>query len=163
MTTQLKGAHGFLAWLKERQPWLYASVKDKLPRINLSGLGIDINETTLGAMAEDTSSAPSVTVAASPGWSTTLQNTLNTAASVYLTKAQLDAQKKILDIQLTRARNGLEPLNIDPSQYGIPQLKVSADDNLKKILMGVAIVGAILIFGPLIVHTGKRQARDAGF
>lgn len=157
MTIQAKGAHGFLLWLKNRQPWLYARVKDRLTVPNLKGLGIDINDTQLTAINLDTGLIPQPTVAATSGWSNTIQNVLTTAASAYLTKTQLDAQKKILNMQLDRARQGLPPLDIDPSQYGVPSVKVGLSSDTSKVLLWGGVSFAALLV--LLSFTGRRQAR----
>jgi hypothetical protein len=130
------GAKGFLQWLQKAQPWLYAKVKGKVPSF-VGGLGLTA-ETAQTGSASATSS-----------WSDTLKNLLTGASAAYLTKTQLDAQKKILDMQLTRAQQGLSPLDIDPSLYGLsgPSVNVGLTGDTQKLLMygGLGLLGFFLL------------------
>lgn len=143
------GAQGFLDWLKAYQPYLFKAVKDKLPKQALSGLGID-------ALTNDTSAASST--GASPSWLDTIKNLVTAAGTAYLTKSQVDAQKDILDMQLTRARQGLSPLAIDPTTFGLPGPSVNvglSSDTSKLLMYGGLAAAALLLFSTFMKH-GRR-------
>jgi len=137
MPIPYRGQKGFLVYVKERMPQLYARIKDKIPAGPLSGLGL----------VDPTTSAPQT--AAPTDWATLIQNVANTAAQVYLTKEQIDAQNKILNLQLSRAQQGLAPLDLDPSIYGLPSAGVSVGitPDVKKMLIfgGIGIAAVFLL------------------
>jgi hypothetical protein len=157
------GTRGFLLWLRERQPYLYDRVRTKLPvqvtpssmvaetNRQLSGLGIDADPLTATASTSATSS----------NVKDILSNILTGAAQVILTKQQLDAQKKIIDLQLERARQGLPPANIDPTQYGLPapNVKLGLDAETKRTVFIVA--GGLGLVGLAIYLLSGRRARRA--
>ncbi len=103
------GARGYLEWLKMNQPLIYRGISNKLTQPNLSGMGADNIDPIAIA-----STAP-----AQQSWIDNIKQLVQGAASIYLTKTQLDQQSKITDLQLQRARQGLPPLNIDPTSYGL--------------------------------------------
>lgn len=128
------GAKGFLNWLKRYQPAIYARIGKKADAITLAGLGL-------------TSPTDPATGASTAMMSSTvadrLKDLVTVAAQVYLTKEQMDANKKILDFQLSRAQQGLAPLDINPAQYGVPTPSVSVGmaDDVKTYLKWGGLVG----------------------
>lgn len=106
------GARGLLDWVKQYQPYLFKYIQKNLPAGVASGMGI-------GMLGDDsTDSAPTTT--ATPDWSATLQSLVGAFGTAYLTKTQVDAQTQIFNAQLERAKAGLPPLAIDPTQFGLP-------------------------------------------
>jgi hypothetical protein len=138
MPIPYRGQKGFLIYVKERMPDLYARIKDKVPTGNaLAGLGL----------VDPTSTATQT--AAPTDWATMIQNIANTAAQVYLTKEQIQAQNKILNLQLSRAQQGLAPLDLDPSIYGLPSagVTVGMSPDMKKMLIfgGLGLAAVFLL------------------
>ena len=128
------GAKGFLLYFKQAQPQIYAELLKRLGSQSLSGLG-DLVDTTPATPPSNT-------------WSDTLSKLLTSASQVYIAKNQLDAQNKIIDTQLARAKQGLPPLNINPAQYGItPTVSVGVAPGLQTMLLwgGLGIAGIFLI------------------
>lgn len=123
------GVRGLVDWIKIRQPYLYRRIGNSLERLARRPLGDD--------------ATPPAT------WSETLKNLVAVAGQALLSKSQLDAQKKILDLQLARAKAGLAPLDIDPATFGIagPSVTVGISPDTKKLLMigGVIAVAAFLL------------------
>jgi hypothetical protein len=142
------GMQGFLLWMKDRQPYLYARVSKKIPAPQLAGLG--------GA-------DPLITTASTaPASSSTLdiiKNIVLGAGQIFLTKEQLKAQQKIVDLQLERVRAGLPPADIDPTQYGLPSpgFKVGLDPDAKQLLMWGAGLTGVGFLAYLLL--GRRRRR----
>lgn len=144
------GTKGFLLWLKDRQPYLYRKIEKKIPAPQLAGLG---------------GMDPLVTTASSSPASSTivdaLKNLVLGAGQVLLTKEQLKAQQKIVDLQLERARAGLPPADIDPTQYGLPapSVKLGVDPEISRMLKigGIALGLGFLAYLVL----GSRRRRHA--
>lgn len=152
------GTKGFLLWLKQCQPYLYKRIEKQLPKDAVASLG-DVQLSTVGV---DTSLVNAPAVSTSSSVSDFLQNLLMGAGQVILTKEQLDGQKKILDLQLDRARAGLPPLNIDPTQYGLPapNVKLGVDADTKKLLViGGSIAGGAFLLWLLFASGGTRRRR----
>lgn len=155
MTTE----NNALQWLQKWQPDLYRVAKKKLPAAALAGLGIAPGEPTLTSITLDTSLVSAPTVSTAPSWSDTLKDVVTAASSAYLTKTQLDAQKKILDLQIQRQRAGLPPADIDPSSYGVPQVRLGLSTDTKTLLMwGAGLAGGGLLLY-LIMSGGRRRHR----
>lgn len=135
------GAAGFIAWLERYQPDLLRIARPRALGAQLAGLGQDIaagttSSTTGGTMLD------------------VLKNAVTIASQAYLTKTQLDAQKRILDLQVARAQQGLPPLDIDPGAYGVPRVSVGVTDDTKKFLMYGGIgLGLLLLFNMM----GRRR------
>lgn len=133
------GTKGFFEWLKDKQPELYARVAQGFQSPQ-NGVG-DV------AIAEDPATASSTTPMSS-GVMSSISNLVNVAAQAYLTKSQMDAQKSLLDVQLQRAAQGLPPLNINPSQYGLtPQIGVGLSPQTQSLVMwgGIALLAALVL------------------
>lgn len=135
------GGRGFLQWLKASQPTLYRGISQRLAnQPALAGLGLNIPATDIATQTPSTS--------ATPGWVDSIKNLALTFAQTYLTKQQVDAQKKVLDIQLERARQGLAPLDLDLSQYGLtPTANVGLAPDTRTLLMwgGIALAAVYLL------------------
>jgi hypothetical protein len=136
------GQRGFLLWLKANQPRLYGALTKQL-RTGLSGLG-------LAVPSDIATSAPASP--ASSSWVDSIKDVVMTAAQTYLTKQQVDAQKKVLDIQLQRAQQGLPPLNLDLAQYGLtPTANVGlAPDTMRLVMWGGLALAAVYLLPKLL-------------
>src|SRR5262245_10743657 len=112
MAITATGQKGFFLWLRQAMPRVYTSLSQELADANqLHGLGITPPDPVAMRTSEPVSRPLSQTVV----------DIANVLAQGYLTKKQIDAQNKILNVQLDRAKQGLAPLDIDPATYGIPQ------------------------------------------
>lgn len=142
-----KGMRGFLVWAKKRvDPRVYAAFASKfqsgLPK--LSGLGDDASDLPLVSAAD-----PAATASAAPAtstWSDTVSNLFKGLSTIYLTKTQLDAQSKIIDTNLARAKQGLAPLDV--SAYSLnPTVGVGLSSSTQTLLMygGLAFLGVWLV------------------
>lgn len=143
------GIKGYLLWLKTRQPYIYKRITRDLSPVSLAGLGL------LSAV-DPAAGAP--TTMAAPTTADRIKELAMLAAQTYLTKAQIDAQRKIMDVQLTRAQQGLAPLDIDPVQYGLPapSVNVGMSPETKKWLTYGGIGAGLLWL--LSMATGRRRA-----
>lgn len=137
MAIQARGVKGFLQWLKVSLPNVYREAEKEFNgSAQLQGLGF------LGDVLATASEAP-----ATKTFSQTLQDIATIAGQVYLTREQLQAQRQVLDMQLQRAQQGLPPLNIDPSQYGVPRAEVGLSSDTRQLLIYGGIgFGALLLF-----------------
>lgn len=155
---QATGVQGFLQWVKARQPYLYRRIEKQLPKAGLAGLA----DTPLATVAVDASLVSTTglpTSSSSPAIGDILKNLLMGAGQVVLTKQQLDAQKKILNLQLERARAGLPPADIDPTQYGLPgpNVKLGIDSDAKRVLMiGGGLLGGAFLLWLVLGSRGRR-------
>lgn len=145
----------YMRWLKTAQPYFYKIVVDKYPSAKqLEGLGLTAEP------GSDVSIEQSKTESAvNASWSDTIKNLLTTASQVYLTKEQIDAQKKLNDIQLDRVARGLSPLNIDPTTMGLPGPTVSfgmSADTKKMLTYGGIAAAALFLFHSLM---GRKRSR----
>jgi hypothetical protein len=144
------GVQGFLQWLKTAQPYLYKRIEKQLPAPQLAGLaGVD-------PLIGTASTAPT-----SSTISDILKNLVLGAGQVLLTKEQLKAQQKIVDLQLERARAGLPPADIDPTQYGLPAPSVNiglAPEAKKMLMIGAGLLGAGFL-AYLVFGSGGRRRR----
>ena len=136
-----KGTLGFLKFLQQTQPKIYAKVAASLlnrsPQ-NLNGLGDTY--TTMGGVAVDPATLATATPPSS-GLADTLSQLINTAAQTYVTVQNIDLQKQVLQAQLTRAQQGLPPLSVD--QYGQPLRSSGLSSNV--LLFGLLGLGAVLL------------------
>lgn len=132
------GQRGFLQWMQLRQPKLYSMVSKELRGAGLAGLGL--------------SPITATTAPVSSGWAQTLKDLATGLAQAYLTKEQLNAQQKVLDVQLQRAQQGLPPLDIDMAAYGMtPTANVGiAGDTLKWLGIGAAVLAGVYLVPKLV-------------
>jgi hypothetical protein len=162
---RVTGPKGYLVWLALNQPRLYKQIRPRLLAsmpANLSGFGSTNLSLTAMGVSPAIESDPLINAApsgASSKWADTLQTILGAAATVYTTKTQIDAQKRINDMQLDRLRQGLPPLNIDPGQYGLATASASigVSEGTRKWLTygGLAVVGAWILTS---LVGGRRRA-----
>ncbi|MHB8414595.1 MAG: hypothetical protein ACYDDA_03820 [Acidiferrobacteraceae bacterium] len=143
--TMAPGFPGFFAWLAKAHPDLYTLIRVRYPNIAyyeqyldpapiLEGLGqstdltpIDVTATTLPTLSDTTSSS-------SGGWASDLVNALTSAAPTVI--ATVD-QQKIFNTQLSRAQQGLPPLNT--SSYGLPSMTGA----ISALTTPVIVIGAL--------------------
>lgn len=140
------GTRGFLEWMRANQPKIYAAFAKQL---NTSSV-----VSGLGAVGDPI--ADSTTAATSQNWADSLQQLFMVASQAYLTKEQLSAQRKLLDVQLARAQQGLAPLDINMSQYGIaPSVGVGMTPDTKRFLTWAAIGAGVFFLAPRLL--GSRR------
>lgn len=144
------GTKGFLMWVRANQPKLYSEFlkhwnKPEVSGLSCYGLGDTnpLDPSVFSAGAVD----PANTTSASPMSSSiadTIGSVFRMAGQAFLTKTQIDGQSKLMDAQLSRAKAGLPPLNIDPATYGLqPTVGVGLSSSLQSLLMygGLAALG----------------------
>jgi len=153
MVIRDRGLKGYLMFLKQKQPRIYLAIQAKLKPGMMAGLGevTDyVGMPTLDIATTASSAAPSSSFANS------LKALVNGAAQLYLTKAQLDAQKKITNMQLQRAAQGLPPLDMNVDQYGLaPTARVGLTSDTSKLLMyGALGIGGLWL---LTSFMGRRR------
>lgn len=168
-----KGAAGFLKWLKVSMPAVYRDLLPDLKRLNLEakvasagspGMGSlgDSGTTPLQTFSFDYSNVanaqvlPAGTGNASSSWSDTVSKLIGAWGQYKLTDAQLDTAKRITDINLQRAQQGLSPLPYDASQLGLsPTVKVGLTGDTGKLVM----YGGIAFLAFLVLQSmGRRRA-----
>lgn len=153
IAVRTRGTKGALEWMRRALPRTYQHLDRELRNASstsgMKGLGLV---------------APTVATAASEAPpSSSLVNTIkeiaNVAAQAYLTREQMQAQQKILNLQLQRAQQGLPPLALDPTTYGLPQpsIGVGLDAGTTKTLLWVGGGLALALLFGLI--GGGRAAR----
>lgn len=147
-----RGTAGFMQWVQMHNPQLYARIKSKTGVHNLSGLGLDTPDATqdyLTSLGVGTSSSPSSAVAQQPmgsGLADSIKNIATTFAQVYLTKNQLDAQNQMIKTNLTRAQQGLPPINYDMSTFA-PRANIGLSSDTKTFFIwgGAAVLGFFVL------------------
>ncbi len=141
-----KGTKGLFIWMQRRLPRVYSEVRKEFrDSAQLNGLGL--------------SSDPLASATEAPASSTlvkTIADIANIAAQTYLTREQIQAQNKILNLNLQRAQQGLSMLDINPAQYGLqPSVGVGLTGDTKTLLMyGGLGIGALWL---LSMATGSRR------
>jgi hypothetical protein len=161
MSTEITitGQKGFLLWMKANQPKLYNEFRVRMRENSnpLQGLGQSVYD-AMGISASPDPAATATSAPASQSWIDSIKNLFTGAAQIYLTKNQLDAQNKILDTQLSRARAGLPPLDIDVSRYGLqPTVGVNLGASTQNLLMwGVVALAAVFLLPKLLAGLSKR-------
>ena len=145
---QTKGTKGFLQWMRIALPQTYRSVKKDLQQsASMSGLGLIEPVQTASEQPMSSSLA------------TTLREIAQVAAQAYLTKEQIDAQQRIVNVQLTRAQNNLPPLNIDPQTYGLPAPSIGfglTGDTRQLLMWGGGIALGVYLLASMM--KGRRRA-----
>lgn len=147
-TTGVRGTKGFFLWLRSAMPRVYEDIKREFKdTAQLSGLGLSADPVNA-----------STTEATSSSLAQTIKEIANVAAQAYLTKEQIQAQNKILSINLQRAQNGQDMLSIDPADYGLQaSVGVGLTSDTKQMLMyGALGVGALWL---LSMATGGNSRR----
>lgn len=143
------GTRGFLQYLKTRQPRVYHDLQMKLHSKRVTLGDLDTLASTVPTLDIATTAPPNATP---PTLADTFKGIITDGAQAYLTKIQLDMQKKLMDLQLERARRGLPPQDIDPSAYGLaPTARVGLTSDTTKLLMygGLGLL-AVLLVGPML-------------
>jgi hypothetical protein len=141
-----RGTKGVLEFMRRALPRTYAVVKKELQTgAQLQGLAL---------------TEPSQTASEQPPTSSlanTIKEIAQVAAQAYLTKEQIDAQNRILNIQLQRAQNGQPLLAIDPQEYGLPSPSVGVGltaDTKQLLMIGGGIAAALFLFSTFM---GRRR------
>ena len=151
-TTLAPGWPGFMAWLAGAHPNLFALMQVKFPNLALytqngdpapaiagmrAGLG-DTSLTPIDVTAQQMP-LPMTTDTSSGGWASQLVSALTQAAPTVI--ATVD-QQKIFNTQLSRAQQGLAPLNT--SSYGLPSM-AGAFSTLSTPILLVGGLGVLLL------------------
>ncbi len=121
-----RGMRGFFAWLGTTQPSIARAVLVKLRRpANLGALGIAAPE-----------QVTTTQTAVAPSTADKIKDLVLGVSQAYLTYEQMQAQKKVMDLQLERARSGQPPLDINMEQYGLvgPSVSVGLSPQTKQLL-----------------------------
>ncbi len=172
------GIRGYLKWLQQDQPGLYAAIAPQIvaqaPEAfsdyeqsrgmsTLMGLSDDGVTTTFDTTdtfnPSATVTAPDVASAAnsgssSPSVTSIISSLVAAAGQVFLAKSQVDTLQNVNNIQLQRAQAGLPPLNTSSLSLGIPQISLS-----QSTLTGGGIalaVGGLLGLAWLMKGSGRR-------
>lgn len=137
---QARGTKGFFQYIRRAMPRTYAHIERELRSTGqLQGMGL--TAPTVAAVATETPPSSSLV--------DTIKELATVAGQVYLTREQMQAQQQILNVQLQRAQQGLPPLNIDPTTYGLPQpsVGISLDPSTQKILIygGIGLAVALML------------------
>lgn len=157
------GARGFLVWLKAAMPGAYNAIKGDVARFEAKqkahGAGKafgdvrSLRDGKLGSLGILPGDVPAGTAPASSGWSDLVSKALTVYAQYKLTDQQLDAAKQIWNVNLQRAQEGLAPLPIDPTEYGVgqPTARIGlTGDTQKMFLWGAGILAAVILLPKLL-------------
>lgn len=141
-----RGMRGFFAWLDATQPTIGRAVRANLKRPG-----------TLGALGISAPSEITTTQApVAPSVADRIKDIVLGVSQAYLTYEQTQAQKKVMDLQLQRARAGLPPADINMEQYGLtgPSVSVGLSSTTRTMLLygGVGLAAVYLL--PKLI--GKR-------
>lgn len=145
-----RGREGFLMWLQQFSPPAAERLLTAAPHL------YDLNnqlEAHLGDVDVGPANVPSAvtTAGAKTDWTTTVKNVLGGILSVY-------QQKKLVDLQLQRARAGQAPLDL--SDYtDDTSLKVGLDKSTRQTAFGIGGVVLAGIAGLVLFMAMKRGAR----
>ncbi len=138
-----RGMRGFFAWLGTVQPRVAQAAFIKLRRpVMLGSLGLTTPE-------EITTTEKPV----APSILDRVKDIVLGASQAYLTYEQMQAQKKVMNLQLERARSGLPPLDITMEQYGLtgPQVSVGLSPATKTLLIyGGGALAAVYLLPKLL-------------
>ncbi len=141
------GLRGFWAWARVNNPRLYAAGLPAIrQRTAMAGLGIT------GTAADAAVSSDNVGPT-DPSIIDKVKEILMGVSQAYLTNEQMQAQKKVLDMQLQRAQAGLPPLDINMQQYGLtgPSVGVAiAPDTMRMLGWGAAALAAVYLIPKLL-------------
>lgn len=175
------GMKGFLKWLQQFQPAVYAKIAAQLPskapqlfsdfeaaggtlgayQRGLSGLGdatTGLDLQSIDVTGDASSAIPTVDVADAANSGTTdssstdwLSSLINGVSQGFMTVTQAQTQQQLVNTQLQRAQAGLPPLSITPGTNGVPTISVAGVSGSKWLLAG----GALLMVG-LFMMKGRR-------
>jgi hypothetical protein len=151
--TMAPGWPGFFAWLAQNYPTLYNQL-----RVQFSNLALFNQYSHSGAMVPGLSGdsltpidvtattlpMPDSSGASSPSWSDQLVSAISSLAPTVI--ATVD-QQKIFNTQLSRAQNGLPPLNT--TSYGLPSMQGAVNT----LMLPVIVLGG----GVLLIATMRKR------
>lgn len=132
------GVKGLLQWIRREHPSAYASMVRERPQLLRAADGLD----GLGAA----------------GATASLVDKANQIAASVLPFLQLSAQRKLLNAQVARAKQGLPPLDISQVQLPATRVEVDAGTNVASIGRWVGI-GALGLVAFLALRAGLRAQR----
>lgn len=139
------GGRGFFNWLRVAQPRIYKSVMTRIgDGQGLAGLGLTDPSATSPAVSD----APVQSSLADK-----IKDIVMGVSTAYLSAQQLSMQKKVLDMQLQRAKAGLPPADINLEQYGLtgPSVSFGLTPQVTSILIwGVAGLAAVYLIPKLL-------------
>ncbi len=124
------GIRGYLKWLQQDQPGLYAKVAAKIAQAVPEAFSDREQSHAQGALMgfgdaanpnSDVSDAAN-SGAASPSVTSVINNIVNAASQAYMAKQQADLYAQINQAQLQRAQLGLGPSAVATSNMGIPYI-----------------------------------------
>lgn len=149
VTVQARGTKGFLEFVRKALPTTYRAIENELRASGqLSGLALTAPVTAAATEAPPSSSLVS-----------TIKEIANVAAQAYLTREQIQSQQQILNVQLQRAQQGLPPLPIDPTTYGLPQPSIGIDLSSGTTKTILYVAGGIALAIALGLIGGGRASR----
>lgn len=136
------GMKGFLAWMAREQPILHSRLINRIQSGTLGDMGLTAPVNTDSTQPVSSSLAD------------TIKNTVLALSQGYLTYEQTQAQKKVLDLQLQRAKQGLPPLDINSESFGVgPSVSVGLSPSTKQLLMWGGIgLGAVILLPRLLAR-----------
>ncbi|HEV8612325.1 MAG TPA: hypothetical protein VGQ73_02370 [Gemmatimonadales bacterium] len=123
--------------------------------------------TTIGFEMPDVSASTAAAInatdsaAADSSWLTGVSNALQLASQAYLTKTQVDAQNQIFQTNLQRAQQGLPPIPINPTAYGLPAptVNVGLTSTTTQALLWVAGgLGALWLLSSFTSGSSRKRA-----
>lgn len=133
-----RGREGFLRWLEKFAPRLAEKVAVEQPGL------YDLNATLDAHLGE-----VAATSANTPNWTDTIKNVLSGALQVY-------QQKKIVDMQLDRAKKGLSPLDVD-LYADASSVKVGIDPQTQKSIFTLFGIGAAIVVGIVVLKATRSR------
>ncbi len=166
------GVKGFLKWLQQFQPAIYAKIAPELPRKapelfsdfeasggiagymsrGLEGLGddaslglqpINLTATDMAVPTVDVADAANSGTASSSS-TDWLSSLINGVSQAYMGVTNAQTQQQIVNAQLQRAQAGLPPLTITPGEAGVPQIGIGSSS--RGWLIGAGLAAAVGFF-----------------
>lgn len=191
MNIQDTGIRGYLKWLQQDQPGIYAAaapqIAQKVPEA-FSDREQSIAQGALMGLSDDTTSDNSWLLtdsgggsgSASAGTTTTtdvasaansgavssgitgaIGNIVSAISQVYLAKNQVNTLNQVNQIQLQRAAAGLPPLNTGSLQLGIPQAQVNLGLSSTTMTAGGVVLAVAAGLGLLFALSGRGKRSSA--
>lgn len=154
--TMAPGWPGFMAWLAQNYPSLYTQMQvlfpnlaiytqHKHPAAYVTGLSGGLGDTSLTPIDVTAQTLPVPGSSTSSSWGDQLVSAISSLAPTVI--ATVD-QQKIFNTQLSRAQQGLPPL--DTTGYGLPSMQGAVNT----LMMPVILIGGGLI---LVATLGRRR------
>ena len=140
----------YLSWLQQNRPRVYAELQQLVPAFGLGDLPAQIDFTNLPT-ADDTGTSvdsPSnqAVDSSSPSFTTVVSGLANALVQGY-------SQKKVLDVQLARAQQGLPPLDTAYLSDST-SLKAGVDQSTQRTLL---MLGGLVVGGLVLSTVLKRR------